>query len=114
MELGVVNMALFSYKQKKQEKSMSLMEITKVIFQGNQELINCLATYLQCRRKERAMPSSKSWTIQLNLLKNLPDSRRIYQVKKATERGWRAVAFEETSSTVSRNKIIGEIAREAF
>lgn len=93
---------------------MSLMEITKVIFQGNQELINCLATYLQHRRKERAMPSSKSWTVQLNLLKNLPDSRQIYQVKKATERGWRAVAFEETSPMVSRNKIIGEIAREAF
>ena len=107
-------MALFSYHQKKQEKSMSLMEITKVIFKGNQELINCLAIYLQCRRKERAMPSSKSWTIQLNLLKNLPDSRQIYQVKKATERGWRAVAFEETSPMVSRNKVIGEIAREAF
>ena len=114
MELGAMSMALFSYEQKKQEKSMSLMEITKVIFKGNQELINCLAIYLQCRRKERAMPSSKSWTIQLNLLKNLPDSRQIYQVKKATERGWRAVAFEETSPTVSRNKIIGEIAREAF
>ena len=109
-----MNMALFSYQQKKQEKSMSLMEITKVIFKDNQELINCLATYLQHRRKERTMPSSKSWTIQLNLLKNLPDSRQIYQVKKATERGWRAVAFEETSPTVSRNKIIGEIAREAF
>ena len=107
-------MALFSYEQKKQEKSMSLMEITKVIFQGNQELINCLATYLQCRRKERAMPSSKSWTIQLNLLKNLPDSRRIYQVKKATERGWRAVAFEETSPTVSRNKFSGVVVNEAF
>ena len=109
-----MSMALFSYEQKKQEKSMSLMEITKVIFKGNQELINCLAIYLQCRRKERAMPSSKSWTIQLNLLKNLPVSRQIYQVKKATERGWRAVAFEETSPMVSRNKVIGEIAREAF
>ena len=107
-------MALFSYKQKKQEKSMSLMEITKVIFKGNQELINCLATYLQYRRKERAMPSSKSWTIQLNLLKNLPDSRQIYQVKKATERGWRAVAFEETSPTVSRNKFNGIVVNEAF
>ena len=107
-------MALFSYEQKKQEKSMSLMEITKVIFKGNQELINCLATYLQCRRKERAMPSSKSWAIQLNLLKNLPDSRRIYQVKKATERGWRAVAFEETSPTVSRNKFSGVVVNEAF
>ena len=114
MELGAMNMALFSYEQKKQEKSMSLMEITKVIFQGNQELINCLATYLQCRRKERAMPSSKSWTIQLNLLKNLPDSRQIYQVKKATERGWRAVAFEETSPTVSRNKFSGVVVNEAF
>lgn len=109
-----MNMALFSYKQKKQEKSMSLMEITKVIFQGNQELINCLATYLQYRRKERAMPSSKSWTVQLNLLKNLPDSRQIYQVKKATERGWRAVAFEETSPTVSRNKFNGVVVNEAF
>ena len=107
-------MALFSYHQKKQEKSMSLMEITKVIFKGNQELINCLAIYLQCRRKERAMPSSKSWTVQLNLLKNLPDSRRIYQVKKATERGWRAVAFEETSPTVSRNKFSGVVVNEAF
>ena len=107
-------MALFSYQQKKQEKSMSLMEITKVIFKGNQELINCLAIYLQCRRKERAMPSSKSWTIQLNLLKNLPDSRQIYQVKKATERGWRAVAFEETSPTVSRNKVSGVVVNEAF
>ena len=109
-----MNMALFSYQQKKQEKSMSLMEITKVIFKGNQELINCLATYLQCRRKERAMPSSKSWTVQLNLLKNLPDSRRIYQVKKATERGWRAVAFEETSPAVSRNKFSGVVVNEAF
>ena len=109
-----MNMALFSYQQKKQEKSMSLMEITKVIFKGNQELINCLATYLQYRRKERAMPSSKSWTIQLNLLKNLPDSRQIYQVKKATERGWRAVAFEETSPTVSRNKFNGVVVNEAF
>ena len=109
-----MNMALFSYQQKKQKKSMSLMEITKVIFKGNQELINCLAIYLQCRRKERAMPSSKSWTIQLNLLKNLPDSRRIYQVKKATERGWRAVAFEETSPTVSRNKFSGVVVNEAF
>ena len=114
MELGAMNMALFSYQQKKQEKSMSLMEITKVIFKGNQELINCLAIYLQYRRKERAMPSSKSWTIQLNLLKNLPDSRRIYQVKKATERGWRAVAFEETSPTVSRNKFSGVVVNEAF
>ena len=114
MELGAMSMALFSYEQKKQEKSMSLMEITKVIFKGNQELINCLATYLQCRRKERAMPSSKSWTIQLNLLKNLPDSRRIYQVKKATERGWRAVAFEETSPAVSRNKFSGVVVNEAF
>ena len=114
MQLGAVNMALFSYEQKKQEKSMSLMEITKVIFKGNQELINCLATYLQYRRKERAMPSSKSWTIQLNLLKNLPDSRQIYQVKKATERGWRAVAFEETSPTVSRNKFNGIVVNEAF
>ena len=93
---------------------MSLIEITKVIFKGNQELINCLATYLQCRRKERAMPSSKSWTVQLNLLKNLPDSRQIYQVKKATERGWRAVAFEETSPTVSRNKFSGVVVNEAF
>ena len=109
-----MNMALFSYQQKKQEKSMSLMEITKVIFKGNQELINCLAIYLQCRRKERAMPSSKSWTIQLNLLKNLPDSGRIRQVKKATERGWRAVAFEETSPTVSRNKFNGVVVNEAF
>ena len=107
-------MALFSYQQKKQEKSMSLMEITKVIFKGNQELINCLASYLQCRRKERAMPSSKSWTIQLNLLKNLPDSRRIHQVKKAPELGWRAVAFEETSPTVSRNKFSGVVVNEAF
>ena len=114
MELGAMSMALFSYEQKKQEKSMSLMEITKVIFKGNQELINCLAIYLQCRRKERAMPSSKSWTIQLNLLKNLPDSRQIYQVKKATERGWRAVAFEETSPTVSRNKFSGVVVNEAF
>ena len=114
MELGVMGMALFSYQQKKQEKSMSLMEITKVIFKGNQELINCLAIYLQCRRKERAMPSSKSWTVQLNLLKNLPDSRQIYQVKKATERGWRAVAFEETSPTVSRNKFNGVVVNEAF
>lgn len=114
MELGAMNMALFSYEQKKQEKSMSLMEITKVIFKGNQELINCLATYLQYRRKERAMPSSKSWTVQLNLLKNLPDSRQIYQVKKATERGWRAVAFEETSPTVSRNKFNGVVVNEAF
>ena len=114
MKLGAMNMALFSYEQKKQEKSMSLMEITKVIFKGNQELINCLATYLQYRRKERAMPSSKSWTIQLNLLKNLPDSRQIYQVKKATERGWRAVAFEETSPTVSRNKFNGVVVNEAF
>ena len=109
-----MDMALFSYQQKKQEKSMSLMEITKVIFKGNQELINCLAIYLQCRRKERAMPSSKSWTVQLNLLKNLPDSRQIYQVKKATERGWRAVAFEETSPTVSRNKFNGVVVNEAF
>ena len=109
-----MSMALFSYEQKKQEKSMSLMEITKVIFKGNQELINCLATYLQCRRKERAMPSSKSWTIQLNLLKNLPVSRQIYQVKKATERGWRAVAFEETSPMVNRNKFNGVVVNEAF
>ena len=90
------------------------MEIAMSMFKGNQELIDCLSAYLQGRKKERAMPTSKSWTVQLNLLKNLPDSRQIYQVKKATERGWRAVAFEETSPTVSRNKIIGEIAREAF
>ena len=90
------------------------MEIAMSMFKGNQELIDCLSAYLQGRKKERAMPTSKSWTVQLNLLKNLPDSMRIYQVKKATERGWRAVAFEETSPTVSRNKIIGEIAREAF
>ena len=107
-------MALFSYHQKKQEKSMSLMEITKVIFKGNQELINCLATYLQCRRKERAMPSSKSWTVQLNLLKNLPDSRQVYQVRKATERGWRAIAFENSTPTVSRNKFNGVVVNEAF
>lgn len=109
-------MALFSYEKhrKKKENSISLMEIAMSMFKGNQELIDCLSAYLQGRKKERAMPTSKSWTVQLNLLKNLPDSRQIYQVKKATERGWRAVAFEETSPTVSRNKIIGEIAREAF
>ena len=109
-------MALFSYEKhrKKKENSISLMEIAMSMFKGNQELIDCLSAYLQGRKKERAMPTSKSWAVQLNLLKNLPDSRRIYQVKKATERGWRAVAFEETSPTVSRDKIIGEIAREAF
>lgn len=90
------------------------MEIAMSMFKGNQELIDCLATYLQHRRKERAMPSSKSWTIQLNLLKNLPESRRIYQVKKATERGWRAVAFEETSPMISRNKFNGVVVNEAF
>lgn len=90
------------------------MEIAMSMFKGNQELIDCLSAYLQGRKRERAMPTSKSWTVQLNLLKNLPDSRQVYQVRKATERGWRAVAFEETSPTVSRNKIIGEIAREAF
>ena len=109
-------MALFSYdvRKKKKESSISLMEIAMRMFKGNQELIDCLSTYLQGRKKERAMPNSKSWTVQLNLLKNLPDSRRIYQVKKATERGWRAVAFEETSPTVSRNKFNGVVVNEAF
>ena len=109
-------MALFSYdnRKEKKENSISLMEIAMSMFKGNQEIIDCLSAYLQGRKKERAMPTSKSWTVQLNLLKNLPDSRQVYQVRKATERGWRAVAFEETSPTVSRNKIIGEIAREAF
>ena len=111
-----MSMALFSYEKhrKKKENSISLMEIAMSMFKGNQELIDCLSAYLQGRKKERAMPSSKSWTIQLNLLKNLPDSRRIYQVKKATERGWRAVAFEETSPTVNRNKFNGVVVNEAF
>lgn len=109
-------MALFSYEKhgKKKENSISLMEVTMSMFKGNQELIDCLSAYLQGRKKERAMPSSKSWTVQLNLLKNLPDSRRIHQVKKATERGWRAVAFEETSPTVNRNKFNGVVVNEAF
>lgn len=111
-----MNMALFSYEKhrKKKENSISLMEIAMSMFKGNQELIDCLSAYLQGRKKERAMPTSKSWTIQLNLLKNLPDSRRIHQVKKATERGWRAVAFEETSPTVNRNKFNGVVVNEAF
>ena len=111
-----MSMALFSYEKhrKKKENSISLMEIAMSMFKGNQELIDCLSAYLQGRKKERAMPTSKSWTVQLNLLKNLPDSRRIYQVKRATERGWRAVAFEETSPTVSRNKFNGVVVNEAF
>ena len=109
-------MALFSYdkRKKKKENSISLMEIAMSMFKGNQELIDCLSAYLQGRKRERAMPTSKSWTVQLNLLKNLPDSRRIHQVKKATERGWRAVAFEETSPTVNRNKFNGVVVNEAF
>lgn len=97
------------------KKKVTLVEICNLEFPNDSELQDVLKEYLVMRKKERNMPSSKSWTCQMRLLKQMPDYRRVGQVKRAIERGWRAVAYDNSdkqSNVVRKN--MGVIVNESF
>lgn len=110
-------MPLFLYNKEsiKKNSTPSLMDMALEVFGDNQELLECLSSYLSLRKNNKNLPSCSSWRVQLNLLHQLPDVVRIQQVKRATERGWRAIAFEnQVVNQPTRVKFSGQLADECF
>lgn len=97
-------MTLFgNLKTKEPKKRETLIDVSKrILGTDDLELINELNLYLKSRRQQHNAPSKVSWEMQMNLLKNYPQSKRISSVHTATMRGYRQVAFEDKAQP-SRN-----------
>lgn len=110
-------MPLFLYNKESARKNNtpSLMDMALDIFGDNQELLDCLSSYLSLRKSNKNLPSCSSWKVQLELLHQLPEVARIQQVKRATSRGWRAIAFEnQVINQPTRVKFSGQVSDECF
>ena len=108
---GDYRLGLFSINKPKAKKKESLTDIIDKTFE-DVGLRNGLRDYLKTRRAHRNVPSIESWKVQLKLLQKVPECNRIKQVHNAIDRGWRAVAFENSyssnktyNSEVTRKKV---------
>ena len=107
-------MALFGdIKQKEPKKHEKLIDISKrILGTEDKELLTELTLYLKSRKQQHNLPSKVSWEMQMNLLKNYPQSKRVSSVHIATLRGYRQVAYADkqpSRNTGSNNyKIVNE------
>lgn len=97
-------MALFGdIKPKEPKKREKLIDISKrILGTEDKELLTELTLYLRSRKQQHNLPSKVSWEMQMNLLKNYPQSKRVSSVHTATLRGYRQVAYADKTQP-SRN-----------
>ena len=91
----------YAFKEKKE--SISCLDMAKSMFSDDVKLIKELSNYLHNRKVQRNMPKKKAWDDQLKLLEKVPKEQRANQVHRATERGWMAIAFEDTNKYANKN-----------
>lgn len=108
-------MTLFGdIKPKEPKKREKLIDISKrILGTEDKELLTELTLYLKSRKQQHNLPSKVSWEMQMNLLKNYPQSKRVSSVRTATLRGYRQVAYADKTqpsrNTGSNNyKIVAE------
>ena len=77
--------------------------MAKSMFSSDGGLIEEISKYLHNRKVQRNMPKKKAWEYQLKLLEKVPKEQRANQVHRATERGWMAIAFEDTNKYTNKN-----------
>ena len=91
----------YAFKEKKE--TVSCLDMAKSTFSDDVKLIKELSNYLHNRKSQRNMPRKKAWECQLKLLEKVPKEQRANQVHRATERGWMAIAFEDTNKYTNKN-----------
>jgi len=100
----VSTLGLFGdYAFKEKRESISYLDMAKSMFSSDGGLIEEISKYLHNRKVQRNMPKKKAWEYQLKLLEKVPKEQRANQVHRATERGWMAIAFEDTAKYVNKN-----------
>lgn len=97
----------YAFKEKKE--TVSCLDMAKSMFSDDAKLIKEISNYLHDRKSQKNMPRKKAWECQLKLLDKVPKEQRANQVHRATERGWMAIAFEDTNrnvdTSVKRTKV---------
>jgi hypothetical protein len=101
-----------NYEFNKKKENISCLDMTKSMFPDDMNLIKEIGNYLRNRKIKKNMPKKKAWECQLKLLEKVPKEQRANQVHRATERGWMAIAFEDSNkytnksidTSVTRNK----------
>lgn len=88
----------YAFKEKKEK--VTCLDMAKSMFSNDNKLIEEISKYLKNRKAQKNMPRVKAWECQLTLLEKVPAEQRAGQVHRATERGWMAIAFESTNTTV--------------
>lgn len=82
----------------KDKPKVTLLDMAKKKFAGENELINEIELFLKSRRQVRQYPSKVSWEMQLDLLEKVPRDKRVSQVKNSILKGYRAIAWDNSKS----------------
>lgn len=109
-------MALFGdIKPKEPKKRENLIDISKrILGTEDKELLTELTLYLKSRKQQHNLPSKVSWEMQMNLLKNYPQSKRVSSVHTATLRGYRQVAYADKQPSRNTGSSSYKIVNEGF
>ena len=109
-------MALFGdIKPKESKKREKLIDISKrILGTEDKELLTELTLYLKSRKQQHNLPSKVSWEMQMNLLRNYPQSKRVSSVHIATLRGYRQVAYVDKQPSRNTGSSSYKIVNEGF
>lgn len=109
-------MALFGdIKPKEPKKREKLIDISKrILGTEDKEVLTELTLYLKSRKQQHNLPSKVSWEMQMNLLKNYPQSKRVSSVHTATLRGYRQVAYADKHPSRNTGSSSYKIVNEGF
>ena len=86
----------------------------RILGTEDKELLTELTLYLKSRKQQHNLPSKVSWEMQMNLLKNYPQSKRVSSVHTATLRGYRQVAFADKQPSRNTGSSSYKIVNEGF
>ena len=87
----------FETTKPKKKKNPTLLDMAKEKFGSDAELMKEIELYLKSRRQAHNYPSKVSWEMQLNLLEQVSSEKRANQVRTSTLRGYRQIAFDNSS-----------------
>ena len=95
----------------KKAKEPTLKELAEERFGDDRKLLMHLETFLHEWAKKKQLPTTLSWTMQLQLLEKFPKEARVEQVVSSIMKGYKAIAYEsnlkrykEQPKEVSREK----------
>ena len=102
----------FSTNRPKKNKNPTLFEMAKERF-DDIELLEEINLFLKSCREKRLMPSRISWEMQLEILEQIAEDKRVEKVHNSILKGYRQIAYADNTKEVKKVSV-GNIIKEGF